>query len=857
VGRTQTVDDLREFTEEISVRDYLDHQRPMPHLFEIAQHMDPSAFAPDGRSTFGSSLSSMVRARGERETDVRLLVDNGERYLTLANDLANTLRCDVYLTPHGTRIRYVHQSSAITGDQWEAVAIATDTEQPVEWLVVRPLGLPDGVATWFTSARGRLRQSNGLVTVALPGGIAFATKATYRDTAHLASRIIPSTNPVTTVAVNAELGRFEITRFDDAGSLLGGVEFATLVSASLDELHPDVQLALTWPTDPALCAGLDTELMRLADGLNRTVWVPQPQGAAFVLPGFGEFIAVDEVGAPSRWRAYPPRLAEHWVSNYGTDLDGRLAPLGEVSARKFAGVPFVSVPKAQADHLKPWYEAIAPCVGLFPLDLAVLPDGRLGVQLADGQTAVTGPRELQVLLRAAGWGGEDLLLLAQPPAEVWNIAIDHARSLVDGLSTDLWLPTLGAEVWVQSDGTLAADGPDGADHAWCCVAFGRSAAEVTLPAALAVPRLSDPGLLIARPGPLAGPTILAPMVPVHGETDTDPYLVQSTSDSADQTVRLAEPTGGTLAPEPISLGRSQGIGSPHGVPWLPEEAVVNERPLELYLWTPHATDEMESWGLPSADLFLLAGQDPLRLAGRRPTGYLLRVKTPERGAIDLLEHARHAPAAVQQRLLDTGATHLLPLAWLKDLRVTARFDLDGQGGVRSRSDVGAGELAIRFEGAEHGVPGLPNEVVHWPDKGKRADAPSYLLLPEKGSGTEVIHQGYVPLSREKPAMEEGHWLLEVKVRRRRAIDIPATLDNLSGLPVEGRMHDFVGLDLLLPEADLSKAVVSKIWRQGPGSRPIVDKLSGETLGDLLTPGPPSIPAPAGPSSPPTLTIVAA
>lgn len=825
----------------------------MPHLFEIAQHMDPNAFAPDGRSTFGASLPSMVRARGERETDVRLLVDNGERYLTLANDLANTLRCDVYLTPHGTRVRYLHESNAITGDTWEAVAIATDTEHPVEWLVVRPLGLPESVATWFTSARGRLRQSNGLVTVALPDGIAFATKATYRDTAHLASRIMPSTNNITTVAVNAELGRFEITRFDDAGSLLGGVEFATLVSASLDVLNPDVQIALTWPTDPALCASLDTELMRLADGLNRTVWVPQLPGAAFVLPGFGEFVAVDEVGAPSRWRAYPSRLSEDWEPNYGTDLDGRLAPIGEVAGRRFPGVPFVSVPPHQLEHLKPWYAAIAPCDGLFPLDLAVLPDGRLGVQLKDGNTVVTGPRELHVLLREAGWTGEDLLLLAQPGAEVWNTAIDHARSLVDGLSTDLWLPTLGAEVWAQADGTLAADGPDGADHAWCCVAFGRSAAEVTLPAALSVPRLADPGLLVPRPETLAGPTILAPMVPAHGELATDPYLVESPGDdAAELTVRLPVPTSGTLPPGPVTLGRDQGIGSPHGVPWLPEPAVVNERALDLYLWTPLASDQIEGWGLPSADLFLLAGQDPLKLAGRRPHGYLLRVKTPAQAAVDLLEHAKHAPSAVQQRLLDTGGTHLLPLAWFKDLRVTARFDLDGQGGVRARTDVGAGELAIRFEGAEHGVPGLPNEVVHWPDKGSRADAPSYLLLPEKGSGTEIIHNGYVPLTRKKPALEEGHWLLEVKVRRRRAIDIPATLDSLHDLPVVGRMHDFVGLDLLLPEADLAKAVVTKIWRQGPGSRPIVDKLSGETLGDLLTPEPPAVPA-----TPPKLTIVAA
>ena len=269
-------------------------------------------------------------------------------------------------------------------------------------------------------------------------------------------------------------------------------------------IHPDVQVALTWPTDAGACASLNTELMRLADGLNRTVWVPQPQGAAFVLPGFGEFVAVDEVGGPSRWRAYPSRLDEDWTSAYGTDLDGRLAPLGEVAGARFPGVPFVSVPAHQLEHLRPvvrLHRAVrracsrstSPCWPTAGSASCWTTARRLSPARASCTCCCA---------RRAG-PGEDLLLLAQPPAEVWNTAIDHARSLVDGLSTDLWLPTLGAEVWAQADGTLAADGPDGADHAWCCVAFGRTAAEVSLPAALAVPRLvSDAGLTTSRPAVL-------------------------------------------------------------------------------------------------------------------------------------------------------------------------------------------------------------------------------------------------------------------------------------------------------------------------------------------------------------------
>jgi hypothetical protein len=50
--------------------------------------------------------------------------------------------------------------------------------------------------------------------------------------------------------------------------------------------------------------------------------------------------------------------------------------------------------------------------------------------------------------------------------------------------------------------------------------------------------------------------------------------------------------------------------------------------------------------------------------------------------------------------------------------------------------------------------------------------------------------------------------------------------------VVGRLHDFVGLDVLLSESDLAKAVVTKVWRQVDG-RQHVDKLSGQTLEDVL------------------------
>jgi hypothetical protein len=274
------------------------------------------------------------------------------------------------------------------------------------------------------------------------------------------------------------------------------------------------------------------------------------------------------------------------------------------------------------------------------------------------------------------------------------------------------------------------------------------------------------------------------------------------------------------------------------VAWLPDEPSVNPHPIDLYVWVPAtemASIEPDEWALPASEPYLLAGQDPLRLADRRPDGHLLRVSVPEHASIDLFEHLLEAPKPVRAQASDAGASHLLPLPWLCDLRVTARYDLDGRGGITARRDIDPGALAIRFEGADHGVPGLPGDVVRWPEKGQRANAPCYLMLPENTAlDRRIVRRGYVPLARRKPVLQDGHVLMEVRIRRRRAIDVPATLSTLRGLPVAGRMHDLVGLDLLLSEEDLGQAVLTRCWQQGPNGKPVVTRFDGETLLDALT-----------------------
>lgn len=785
VGRPQPFGVLMERSDDVSIEDYLAGRRALPHLRDLAPQAPAGSF-PAGDSD-GARLVALARQHGDPHADIRLLVNDGARYLAPARELAEALRCDVYLPPAGAHVRYVHESSSVTGESWDAIAVDTATGEPADWITVRPAGTQPDVPEWFVSTRGRLRQNTGVVKVPLPDGLAFATRTTFRDTADLAGLLHTGPDRVTTVAVNADIGRFEIARFGDAGALLGGVEFATMVAASLDEIQPDLQLLLSWPTDPAACTALDVELMRLADALNRTVWVPRPAGAAWVLPGCGEFVAVDAEGRTSQWRAYASRLAAGWQPSYGTDLDGRLVPLGEVDVTAFPGVPFVSVPPGQREHLRTWYEAVATFDGLFTMDLAVLDDGRLGVAIEDGTQLAIGGRELRRLLREAGWGGEDVLLLAQPRDDQWEAVTDYLRHLASALAVDMWLQARGLGTRIQPDGALDSEG------AWHRVPHEES----------------PPPVRIARTST------------VHigsNQLTTRPVFMP-----ASPTVQLS-----TLSPTAPTEPEV-----PHGVTWLPPSPMVNPRRLDLFVWTASAAASAEGWTVESPDLFVLTGQDPLRLAYHHRAGYLLRLRVPGRGAVDLLDHAVLAPAPVRRRVRETGSTHLVPLAWLADAEVTGRFDLDGDGGVAARQRFDADRAVVRFAGADHGVPGLPNDVVNWPAEDQRADTPSYVTLPDRPGPPALPHDGFVALSRQRPGLTEGHRVLEVKVRRRRAVDVAATLERLAGLPVAGPLDDFGGLDLVLSKQDLSKAVVTKIWRYGEDGEPILDKLDGGTLADAL------------------------
>jgi hypothetical protein len=250
-------------------------------------------------------------------------------------------------------------------------------------------------------------------------------------------------------------------------------------------------------------------------------------------------------------------------------------------------------------------------------------------------------------------------------------------------------------------------------------------------------------------------------------------------------------------------------GSAHRVPWLPAVPRTNPDAVELYVWTSVPPEYLPAHGLLTTDVFLLARLDLDRLAHSQRTGWLLCLTVAAGRAVDLLAHARQLPERLLHRVREASDTYLVPLAWLPDVEVSAVYELDGRGGhARMGSWTGA-ELTVRFAGADHGVPGLPNDVVRWPTRPGQSRA--YLTLPEDARAMVArlaSHPGWLPLHRRRPNPARGHRLVDVGVDRHRAIDVAATLAVLADAPVVGSsLYGFIGSDLALPATEFPRTPV--------------------------------------------------
>ena len=306
-------------------------RKSVPCLFDLMSLTDPR-----DRPADVAELADLVRRGAGPDCDIRVLVADGGRHATTLQGLADTLRCDVY---------FVAGPTELVDESGDIVALDHASGEPTDWRVVRPSDVPAGLPTWFDLADGRVRMRSGLVTLPVPSGLAFAARDTFIEMAAFVDAAPGCSEGLTPIAASIQSGQFSIGWFDGTSALIGGEDFARLVTASLDEVQPDVRLAIRWPADADDCVTVGEELQRMADALHRNLWVPEPGCMASGIAGLDEPAAVDTTGASAQWVSYVPSDVTTWVAGYETDPDGRLVGLADdISRAAFASTPVDLVP---------------------------------------------------------------------------------------------------------------------------------------------------------------------------------------------------------------------------------------------------------------------------------------------------------------------------------------------------------------------------------------------------------------------------------------------------------------------------------------------------------------------------------
>jgi hypothetical protein len=251
---------------------------------------------------------------------------------------------------------------------------------------------------------------------------------------------------------------------------------------------------------------------------------------------------------------------------------------------------------------------------------------------------------------------------------------------------------------------------------------------------------------------------------------------------------------------------------PHNLPWLNDVLLTNVEPVDLYVWTTVAPEDLPGYGLPTSDLFLLARLLPHRLAADRRSGFMLRLSVPAGAAVDLSSYSGELPVRLRHRLREAPDTYVLPVAWLDDVAASACYRLDGDGGHAVSITPGVAELTVSFRGGDHGVPGLPNDVVRWPPR--RAHEEAYLTVPDDPDWIAArlrAHPGWLPINRRRPQVPPGYHLLRLDVALRRAIDIRPTVASMASSRIRvSELAVFTGVDLALPAREFARTTIPKV-----------------------------------------------
>jgi hypothetical protein len=261
-------------------------------------------------------LADLVVESSAAGDDIRVLLDDGESWLSLFAEMAALVGHDVLVTPRGARLR----RTPGTG-----VPVPVDrSERPVDWVLVQPPQLATALPGWFALCNGQIRPRTGIVSLPLPDGLALVTRADFIARRAAAARLVSAPSGLSTVAVTVRAGAFVIGYYGGGDDVHGGRALAAAL-ADLPLYGTDLRLWLTWPAGRQERQHLSTQLTALAETLDGTVWAPPVGGTARVLPKDGDLVALDESGRPHGW--LPHRPAEHRGRyRFETDAVGRLVP---------------------------------------------------------------------------------------------------------------------------------------------------------------------------------------------------------------------------------------------------------------------------------------------------------------------------------------------------------------------------------------------------------------------------------------------------------------------------------------------------------------------------------------------------
>ncbi|HWS35974.1 MAG TPA: hypothetical protein VN408_24955 [Actinoplanes sp.] len=489
--------------------------RRMDGLFDLELRSDPAGGVRPARGTGvpldAVRLAELVRRTGGAGDDVRILMAGAGRHTPLFTELAGLLGRDVLISPAGSE-----PSPAGDDGPADAAYVDASTGRPAPWTVVQPPSMATDLPGWYETDGGAIRARTGMVALPVPGGLMLATRADFVGRRAAAATLMAGHPELTTIGAAVRSGGFVIGDYAGGFEVADGRRFAALL-ASLPLYGTEVRMWLTWPSDAGEQELLHRNLSGFAETTGAVVWAPDPHASTEVLDGCRDLGVTTRDGGPGVWHAYPPSSAG--PPRFEPDEDGRLSPAGRMLTLATDGVSLINVEPDRWRAATDRYTALAHRDGLFQTDLTVLPDGRWAVLYADTDPHVLGPREFQRMLRAAGWAGEDLQLLAHYPAAVEEGFRSYGRFLVDSLRADVWVLPPDADFDVVDGQARAVDGRS-RPLGWQNLAGGVNAAWHSVAGRLVAgaPGRSVPSGAPLRPEPVPARGPASPMPAVPGES---------------------------------------------------------------------------------------------------------------------------------------------------------------------------------------------------------------------------------------------------------------------------------------------------------------------------------------------------